>query len=215
MPMRLWILVASFPLLAAGCAEPSPEPVAAGATPVPRGAPKREPVGCTIKGDLTCESGKAPKITVSLTNQTDADIYLVGSLDASDCKWRYPHCYFEVIGPDGKSAVRGISRCGFINTLRIKDFAKVPPGGTFDPYQRIDDYGFFSAHQLSPDTFREPGVYRLRFVYCTASHVIGAWAGDGGRAVAADKEIVNLFKQVPKVEVRSNEFVLTVAAPGK
>jgi hypothetical protein len=159
--------------------------------------------------------GKAPKITVALTNQTDADIYLVGSLDASDCKWRYPHCYFEVIGPDGKAAVRRISRCGNMNTLRGKDFAKVPPGGTFDPYQRIDDYGFFSAHQLSPDTFREAGVYRIRLVYSTKNDDIGAWGGDGGRRVAANEEIMNLFKQVPKTEVRSNEFALTVIAPGK
>ncbi len=178
-------------------------------------ATQREAVGCTIKGDPTCELGKVPKITVALTNYSDADIYLVGSLDASDCKWRYPHCTFEVIGPDGKSAVGVVGRCKNKNTIRVKDFAKVPPGGTFDPYQNIDLFGFFPAYQLSAETFREAGVYRLRFVYSTKNYDIGAWAGDGGRAVAADEQIMNLFKRVPKVEVRSNEFELTVTAPGK
>jgi hypothetical protein len=212
----IWILAAaSLPLFTAGCAKVSLESVAAAATLIPQGTPKPGPVGCTLKGDRTCEPGKVPKITVTLTNQTNADIYLVGSLDASDCKWRYPHCYFEVTGPDGKSAVQGIARCGNKNTLRIKDFAKVPPRGTFDPYQQIDEPGFFPAHQLSAGTFRTPGVYRLRFVYSTKSDDIGAWAGDGGRALAANEEIMNLFKQVPRVEVRSNEIVLTVAAPSK
>ena len=101
-------------------------------------------------------------ISVALTNETDVDIYLVGSLDASDCKWRYPHCYFEVTGPDGKPAARKIGRCGNMNTLRAEDFAKVPPGGSFDPYQQVDGYGFFAAHQLDPHNFREPGVPHLR-----------------------------------------------------
>ena len=48
----------------------------------------RGPVGFTIKGNPCCELGKVSRITVALTNRTDAAIYLVGSLDASDCKWR-------------------------------------------------------------------------------------------------------------------------------
>jgi hypothetical protein len=217
----VWIVAASLPLLVAGCAEPAPEPAAAsnapaaGAAPVPMAASVREPVGCTIKVEPTCELGEAPEITISLTNQTDADIYLVGSLDASDFKWRYPHCYFEVTGPNGKSAVRRIDRCGFMNTLRARDFAKLPPGGAFDPYRRIDDYGFFPAYQLDAHTFGEPGMYRIRFVYSAKSNDIGAWAGDGGQAVAANEEIMGMFRLVPKVEVRSDEFTLTVVAPGK
>src|SRR3990170_1522626 len=110
----VWLVTALLPMLVLGCAESAPEQAhesTAAAAPVPNAAPQREPVGCTIKGEPTCELGKAPKIAVALTNQTDADIYLVGSLDASDCKWRYPYCYFEVTGPDGKPARSGIVRC--------------------------------------------------------------------------------------------------------
>jgi hypothetical protein len=206
-------------LLGKGCAEKVPEPTAAdhalaaaGQKPVPA----TMPLGCTIHGKPSIELGKAPKITVAITNQTNVDIYLVGSLDASDCKWRFPHCYFEVTGPDGKSAAQGIGRfCGNMNTLREKDFVKVPPGSEFDPYQHIDEGGFFSAHQLDACTFRSAGEFRIQFVYCTANDSITKWGGDGRSWVAADEKLVGLFKKVPKVEVRSNEIKVTVVEPDK
>src|SRR5262249_45802626 len=146
-------------LLGSGCEGKLPEPAVAGASSAVTAAPFQEPplqakpLSCTIHADRTCELGKAPNVKVAITNQTNADIYLVGSLDASDCKWRYPYCSFEVIGPNGNSAVQGIMRCGNMNTLREQDFVKVKPGAPFDPYQRADDYGFFSAHQLDPSNF--------------------------------------------------------------
>jgi len=215
MPIQsMRLLTATLALLATGCGDSTPGRVTVAAV-VAIDAAKRGPVGCAIKGDPTCEVGKAPRITVSLTNLTDADIYLVGSLDASDCKRRYPHCFFEVTGPDGKPAVQKIARCAFMNMLRAKDFIKVAPGEAFDPFQSIDDHGFFSAYQLDERHFRAPGVYRIRFVYSTKEADINAWAGDGAEKVAADDELVGKFKQVPKVEVRSDEFTLTVVAPGK
>jgi hypothetical protein len=206
-------------LLSKGCAEKVPAPpaadqalVAAGQKPVPATIP----LGCTIRGKPTIELGKAPKITVAITNQTNADIYLVGSLDGSDCKWRFPHCYFEVTGPDGKSAVQGIGRfCGNMNTLREKDFVKVSPGSEFDPYQHIDEGGFFHAHQLDACTFRSAGEFRIRFVYSTVNDSIAMWGGDGRDWVAANEKLVGLFKKVPKVEVRSNEIKVTVVEPDK
>ena len=111
---------------------------------------KAPPLTCTIRSESTCELGKAPNITVEIANWTDDDIYLVGSMDASDHKWRYPLCYFEVIGPDGKSPVLDVARCGNMNSIRDKDFVKVPRGGKFDPYKRIDEYGFFGSSQITP-----------------------------------------------------------------
>lgn len=201
----IWIAAVVLLPPAAGCVNPAPESLEVAFAPV----------SCTIKGDATCEMGKAPKITVALTHQTEATIYLVGSLDASDCKWRYPYCYFEVTGPDGKSAVRAIGRCGNMNTLREKDFVKVTPGEAFDPYQHIDDFGFFQSHQLVPRNFQSAGEYRIRFVYSTKSNNIAAWGGDGCDKVAADERLVGLFGQVPKFEIRSNEIKINVVESGK
>jgi len=160
--------------------------------------------------------GKAPKVTVAIKNRTTRAFYLVGSLDASDCKLRYPHCYFEVTGPNGELDPRDVIRfCGNMNTLREQDFVKVPAGKLFDPYQHLDHYGFFSAQQLSPHYFRTAGEYHIRFVYSTKCDTIAKWAGDGRDRVANEKELVDLFNQVPKVEIKSNEIKVIVAAPRK
>lgn len=169
-----------------------------------------KPLHCVIRGEATCKLGEAPKIQVSLVNQTQEDIYLVGSLDASDCKWRYPLCYFEVTGPDGKQVPNSIPRCGLTNPLRAKDFVKVASHDSFDPYKSVDDYGFFSAHQLSQSNFNRAGQYRIRFVYSTASEDVAKWRGNGG-----DAELISLLKQVPKTDVKSEEFVVTVVTAEK
>ncbi|MFT3786800.1 MAG: hypothetical protein QM770_11635 [Tepidisphaeraceae bacterium] len=196
--MHIWFTVAALLLIGvAGCSEN--EQAAANAR-----------IDCVITGERTCKLGEAPKLAVSLRNQGNVDIYLIGSLDASDCKWRYPHCYFEVIGPNGVPSTQPLARCGNMNTLRAKDFVKVRPGETFDPYQRIDNYGFFSPHQFAAENFTQPGKYRIRFVYSTTSTDIGDWAGDGGPRVASNSEIVRMFRMVPKVEAQSDEFELTV-----
>lgn len=192
------------------------EVLAAPPAPPQKPAPETNPLGCSIRAAPTCQLGRAPKVTVALTNRTDADIYLVGSLDASDCKWRYPHCYFEVIGPDGKSAVQAIARgCGNMDPLEEEHFAKVPPGGAFDPYQRTDDYRFFSAHQLRPSTFRTAGEYRIRFVYSTNSDALAEWGGGDRVEFGVDERQAGMLRRVPKVKVRSNEIKVTVVEPGK
>jgi hypothetical protein len=96
--------------------------------PEVRIASMRDPVGCEIRGEPTCEIGKSPKITVTLTNQTDIDFFLVGSLDASDCKWRYPHCYFEVTR-SGIPAGHGIGRSTPPRTTTFTHGAATVPGG--------------------------------------------------------------------------------------
>jgi len=127
----------------------------------------------------------------------------------------YPHCSFDVIGPNGNSALQRIKRCGNMNTLREQDFVKVKPGASFDPYQRTDDYGFFSAHQLNPNNFGTVGKYRIRFIYSTNSDAIEKWGGDGRGSVAKNEKLMAMFRQVPKVEVKSNEIQVTVVEPGK
>jgi hypothetical protein len=210
--MRIQLVVAAIlPLLASGCIENVPEQAAPTAE-----VQEPAPLGCTLRAEPTCGLGQVPDVTVAIINQTNADIYLVGSLDKSDCRWRYPHCYFEVTGPDGKSPVEEIIGCLHTSTLREEDFVKVPPGGTFDPFQEIDDYGFFFAsRQLNPHTFRAAGEYRIRFVYSTRSDDIGAWAGESAWTPAQYEKVVGLFRQVPKVEVQSNEIKVTVVDRGK
>ena len=43
----------------------------------------------------TYEIGETPEITVAIKNNSGKDIYLIGSLDASEEQWRSPYCYFR------------------------------------------------------------------------------------------------------------------------
>src|SRR5205823_10991912 len=117
--LRVFWFVGCLAVFPCGCAER--------AAPSAKSAVERgPPLICTIRADSMCALGQSPKVNVEITNNTDNEIYLVGSLDSSDCEWRFPHCIFEVIGPDGKSSVRELGRCGNMNPLREKDFVKVP-----------------------------------------------------------------------------------------
>jgi hypothetical protein len=196
--------MAALPCLAAlslGCLPKDPPP--------DEGLTGQAPLSCTVScDDLTCNLGEVPAIQVRITNDGGEEVYLVGSLDGSDCRMRFPHCYFEITGPDGNPAERQIGRCGNTNPLREQDFVKVLPGGSFDPYQRFDDYGFFGCSQLSPETFREPGDYRVRFVYSTAEPQARPWLGDGREAPG----LTRLLAKVPRTTVTSNTLTVTVVA---
>jgi hypothetical protein len=187
-----------------------------------RPAAKAPPLACTIRCEPTCELGRAPAISVEIANWTDGEIHLVGSLDASDRKWRYPFCYFEVIGPDGKPVQQRLARCGNMNAIREKDFVKVPRGGKFDPYQKIDEGGFFGTSLITPATFATEGEYRIRFIYSTERAEPRFWLGDANGDVGemlntggTKEKVVTLLADVPKTTVSSNEITVRVIKPKK
>lgn len=145
--------------------------------------------------------GELPEFKVEIKNLTSKEIYLIGSLDASEEKWRLPHCYFTIDKPFKDSTL--IERCGNMNTLRLKDFRLVKPNGIFDPYENLEDYGFFSSFAIShPKNFGKTGVYKIQFHYSTKSNDINDFIGDG---FGDDKkELTELFKKVPRIELSSN-----------
>lgn len=170
------------------------------------------PLACTIRCPPTCELGQVPQVSVEIVNQSAREMMLVGSLDASGCKARFPHCYFEVTGPDGKSALKELARCGFQNGIRVADFVKVPSGGKFNPYQRIDQYGFFDSAQITAQTFDTPGEYRIRFFYSSASESFAAWAGNSydKNKEPQNTQVRTYFEKVPKTALASNEIKVTI-----
>ncbi len=186
-------------------------------------APKAPPLTCTIRSEPTCELGQVPTISVEIANWTGGEIYLIGSLDGSDTKLRYPFCYFEVIGPDGKLVQQRLFRdCGNMNAIREKDFVKVPRGGKFNPYQKIDDHGFFGTSLITPATFPAAGEYRIRFVYSTDKADPKFWVGDAHGSVlemlntgTTNENVVKLLANVPKTTVSSNEITVKVVRPKK
>ena len=211
--MRPFLPVAFLLILGVGCAMPVAES-ADDADPA-----KPEPLGCLLVGPPSCQAGTAPGLKVTLINRTGADIYLIRSLDASDCKWRLPYCHLEIIGPDGMPCDVNHPWCANVNTITAQDFVMVPAGGTFDPYIQLDGTGYLNAHQLRGENFQKVGAHRIRFVYSTKSEDIGrfiGWIGVGRDQTQADSDrIAEMFPKVPKVEARSNEIVVETFTLGK
>jgi hypothetical protein len=164
---------------------------------------------CVLYADCTeYKVGEVPKLQVRIINESNEDVYMIGSLDGSDVKWRMPYCYFTIQKPV-RDSVGMVGRCGNTNPLTATDFVRVKRGGSFDPYQVSDDrsYGFFSDHEIGrPENFRNPGVYKIRFHYNSNSGDIDAFDGRFNQLSKDSVEVCNLFPKAMKVELTSNEI---------
>lgn len=158
------------------------------------------PYECTLTTTKTTyQLGELPELKVEIINNSGKEVYFIGSLDASDDKWRRPYCYYTIERPV-KDSIPQYGRCGMMNSLRKEDFVKLADGQSFDPFMSVDDMGFFgSSNVRNPDVFKNPGTYKIQFHYSTQSDSIKDYRGDSD-----DKELVKLFEQVPKVELHSN-----------
>ena len=167
---------------------------------------------CILTSDKSVyKVGELPKFKVDILNNSKEDIYLIGSLDGSDVKWRFPYCYYSIDRP--KPDTTRLARCGNMNTLRVADFKLVKAGEKFDPYESIDGYGFFGDYTtLNEATFKTPGIYKLKFHYSTNSQNISDFMGD--RPFRRDQmdsiTIDGFFKKVPKFDITSNEIEIRI-----
>ncbi|MDB5200659.1 MAG: hypothetical protein JWQ27_68 [Ferruginibacter sp.] len=155
--------------------------------------------------------GELPRLTVMIYNDSDSAVYLIGSLDGSDVKWRYPYCYFTIDKP--RATKSNIQRCGNMNTIRSADFKQVKPGQSFNPYEGIDNYGFFPDYNTTnKETFTSAGNYKIQFHYSTNSLDITKFIGDPltSRNSSDSLKIHSLFHKVPKLELVSNEIAIKV-----
>ncbi|RZK09578.1 MAG: hypothetical protein EOO46_13445 [Flavobacterium sp.] len=168
---------------------------------------------CILKSDKTnYKVGELPDFKIEIINNTEKDIYLIGSLDGSDIKWRMPYCYFTIQEPKPDS-VDMVGRCGNMNTLKPQDFVLIKAGAKFNPYMSLNEYGFFTDHTVTnSQTFQTPGVYRIQFHYSTNSQKLDDFMGD--RPLQQDKakrqKLVSLLQRVPKVDIVSNEIEITI-----
>lgn len=170
-----------------------------------------------LSSPSSCKLKEGPRVKVRVTNTSEQDIYLIQHLDGSDERWRHPHCYFEITPPAGAVVYGNGGRCKFMSPLTAEDFVLLRAGESFDPFSKPQ---FFHPDKLPADValrhhhdglFNTPGVYRLRFVYSTASADLRDYAGtDRPPGVENKPEIAEMFKKVPHTVVKSNEILVTV-----
>lgn len=166
---------------------------------------------CTLKSDKKVyKVGELPELKVEIVNNTTRDIYLIGSLDGSDVRWRMPYCYFTIQKPTLDTVQ--LARCGVVNPLRTEDFALVKAGQKFNPYQRIDSYRFFTDPTINNSgMFKSPGIYKIQFHYSTNSSDITKYSFDRRfvKSRSDSMKLFSFFKNVPKTDIESNEIEIT------
>jgi len=131
--------------------------------------------------------GEHPDISVYIRNNRNMPVWLVGSLDGSAAKTRYPYCWFEVYDQDGKDMIAKGSVCGTTAELEKEDIVRVQPLGGFNPYSS----GFFPEYIIKNWKPQKPGTYRVVFNYSTNSSDPAEWNGTQ-----------DLINEVVKVELK-------------
>jgi hypothetical protein len=177
-------------------------------SPSPNGVDPKvaEPVN-TARGDIFCKLaslresyrvGDQPEISARIINGTEKAIYLVGNLDGSERKARFPHIYYSVSGVEGGLSETRFGYCGTLNPLLIEDFTRVEPGTDFNPYKQIDAYRFWSAVKLMHSRFVKAGSYTFKFHYSTENGDIKDW---GGSVRETPAEVNELWRKVARVNL--------------
>lgn len=166
---------------------------------------------CVLTSDKKVyKVGELPKFSIGISNDTNKDIYLIGSLDGSDVKWRYPYCYFSIEKPTPIPDTLMVGRCLTLNPLRVADFKLVEVGQKFNPYENIDGQGFFRDYAATnKETFKQKGVYKIKFHYSTRSQNLSDFRTY--KTTKTDSlQIEDYFKKVPKVEIESNKIEIII-----
>jgi hypothetical protein len=165
--------------------------------------PSNHRLVCEIKSQKDVyRLGDTPQLSVRIINKSSKSVCLIGNLDGSESKRRYPHLYFTVSGVETGLVEPFRTFCGNVNPLRIEDFVQLLPGDRFDPYMRIDDLGFWPTG-LREFKFKKVGKYTFTFNYSTMSGELNDWvvpldnsSAYGSRITA---NILSLRQQVPHV----------------
>jgi len=169
--------------------------------------PKVAEAATHVPGDIVCKLtslkdryrvGDQPEISARIINGTEKAIYLVGILDGSERKARYPHVYYDVSGVEGGLSETKYGLCGVLNPLRIEDFIRVEPASGFYPSNPTDSQGFRQAAKLRNWSFVKVGGYTFKYHYSTENEDIKDWRGS---VREIPSEVNELWRNVARVNI--------------
>jgi hypothetical protein len=142
--------------------------------------------------------GDQPEISARIINGAEKAIYLVGILDGSERKARYPHVYYDVSGVEGGLSETKYGLCGVLNPLRIEDFIRVEPASGFYPSNPTDSQGFRQEAKLRNWSFVKAGSYTFKYHYSTENEDIKDWRGS---VRETPSEVNELWRKVARVNI--------------
>jgi hypothetical protein len=160
----------------------------------------------SARGDIACKLaslkdryrvGDQPEISARIINGTENTVYLVGYLDGSERKARYPHVYYDISGVEGGISETIFGGCGVLNPIRVEDFIRVEPGSDFNPYNPTDLQGlYWQAAKLVHSRFVKAGSYTFKFHYSTENEDIKDWRGSVRETPAGVSELWRKVRRV-------------------
>lgn len=157
---------------------------------------------------IVLKAGEMPEFKVEIKNLSSKEVYLIGSLEGSERKFRLPYCYFTIEKPF-EDPVRRVGMCGVLPFLKVEDFKLVKPNEIFDPYSKIDEYGYYRSSEINlKENFRKPGKYKIQFHYSTKANNLNGFNIYNRRADF--DQLVELLDKVPKIELSSNVIELEI-----
>lgn len=149
----------------------------------------------------THKAGDKLDLRIRIRNVSPAKVRVVGSLDGSCTGSRFPRYTAQILDGTGAECKLDFGRrCGNTNALREKDFVELAPGEEFDPYRKVDDYGFFGHDALSGWTIPNTGTYTLVFTADFSEADAGKWGG-WGSPEPMDAKLQERLAGVPKVKL--------------
>jgi hypothetical protein len=169
---------------------------------------------CQIRpGKKVFKVGDRLEFQVRLQNLSDKTFYLVGCLEGSQSRSRYPYTYWVISGPDrcSESAV-ATWLSALDDTLDPSDFVELRPGDSFDPFGCSEGLRQGSAREFGMPfisteySFTQPGHHSVYFSYATLARGNHEWLGCSF-LLTFPEEVATLLKQVPRLELScSMEF---------
>ena len=171
---------------------------------------KENSINCILKANKRIyKLGEKPDLFVQIVNKLDTSITLIGSLDGSAIGARFPICQFSVkhkILGNSLNSLFPSFYCATLNPTRIEDFQTISSNESFNPYQKIDDYGYFGADQLEGINFYFPGIYEITFYFLTDPNVIENGLGYDDHLIPTSLKV--LWEEVPKLDLTSNTITI-------
>lgn len=179
------------PMAAARAADPDiPEEARARLQAVIDRFPK---LGVTLTSKATIKVGESPQFTARVRNLSPQPTYAIPSLDASDVGWRYPMWRMEIQDAAGKPVeVDAGMRCGNWNALGKRDFVRLRPGESLNPFGARSFTHYAKSWRPS-----KPGIYKARVVLDMSAKDPKDWHGELALGPQTDA-VRKLLEELPR-----------------
>lgn len=149
--------------------------------------------------------GDRPVFHVVLRNVSRETFYLVGAIDNSEDKSRYPHVTLTVTGPEDGITKPGLIGCGNVNALETGDFVELRPGEWFEPIT----YPFWAPTDAHYANFAKPGRFVAKFHYSSDAIDYVQWDGRL-KTWPTPESVIGLLKRVPRIMLEDSLEVTVV-----